>query len=132
MALTSFLWDYLTPYIGTRNLFVLGLLVDSVLNILATAINSYYAFLAIKFFNGVLWVSPPLPTSLSINPLLSSATYISWTRQVKLSKRYEFQRGRPVLNGDGISIWISLGKVQGQFYQMGRSRSERGHYSPGK
>lgn len=54
MALTSFLWDYLTPYIGTRNLFVLGLLADSVLNILATAINSYYAFLAIKFFNGVL------------------------------------------------------------------------------
>lgn len=58
MALTSFLWDYLTPYIGTRNLFVLGLLVDSVLNILATAINSYYAFLAIKFFNGVLAGGP--------------------------------------------------------------------------
>ena len=40
-----------------RNLFILGLLADSVLNLLACAVDSYYAFLAIKFFNGVLWVS---------------------------------------------------------------------------
>lgn len=54
MATTGFLWDHLTPYVGARNLFVLGLLADSVLNVLSTAVDSYYAFLAIKFFSGVL------------------------------------------------------------------------------
>ncbi|KAF3422344.1 hypothetical protein E2986_12493 [Frieseomelitta varia] len=54
MALTSFVWDHLTPHVGMRNLFILGLLADSVLNLLASAVDSYYAFLAIRFFNGVL------------------------------------------------------------------------------
>ncbi|OAD57016.1 Synaptic vesicle glycoprotein 2A [Eufriesea mexicana] len=58
MAMTGFLWDHLTPYVGARNLFVLGLLADSILNVLSTAVDSYYAFLAIKFFSGVLAGGP--------------------------------------------------------------------------
>ncbi|CAK9821737.1 Synaptic vesicle glycoprotein 2B [Anthophora retusa] len=58
MALTGFLWDHLTPYVGARNLFVLGLLADSVLNLIATAVDSYYVFLTIKFFTGVLAGGP--------------------------------------------------------------------------
>ena len=54
MALTSFVWDHLTPHVGIRNLFILGLLADSILNLLASATDSYYVFLAIKFFSGVL------------------------------------------------------------------------------
>lgn len=52
--MTSFLWDHITPHVGMRNLFIFGLLVDCILNLLATAIDSYYGFLVIKFFNGVL------------------------------------------------------------------------------
>ncbi|XP_050579268.1 synaptic vesicle glycoprotein 2A-like [Bombus affinis] len=58
MALTSFLWDHITPHVGMRNLFIFGLLVDCILNLLATAIDSYYGFLVIKFFNGVLAGGP--------------------------------------------------------------------------
>ncbi|KOC65938.1 Synaptic vesicle glycoprotein 2B [Habropoda laboriosa] len=58
MAFTGFLWDYLTPYVGVRNLFVLGLLADSVLNLLSTAVDSYYAFLLVKFITGVLAGGP--------------------------------------------------------------------------
>ncbi|XP_076387020.1 uncharacterized protein LOC100879165 isoform X3 [Megachile rotundata] len=53
MTLTSFVWDHVTPYVGARNLFVLGLLADSVLNVLSSAVDSYHVFLAIKFVNGV-------------------------------------------------------------------------------
>lgn len=72
-------------------------------------------------------ITPLSPPPSRINPLHSSDT-----RQLKLSERYEFQRGRPVLDGDGIPVRISFGKIQGEFYQMGRSRCERGHHSPGK
>ncbi|XP_076160719.1 putative niacin/nicotinamide transporter NiaP isoform X1 [Ptiloglossa arizonensis] len=58
MSLTSFVWDYATPYVGARNLFVVGLLVDTILNVLCTVVDSYYAFLAIKFLSGVLVGGP--------------------------------------------------------------------------
>ncbi|XP_076387019.1 synaptic vesicle glycoprotein 2B isoform X2 [Megachile rotundata] len=58
MTLTSFVWDHVTPYVGARNLFVLGLLADSVLNVLSSAVDSYHVFLAIKFVNGVFTGGP--------------------------------------------------------------------------
>lgn len=54
MVLTSFIWDYLTPYIGTRNLFIFALFADSILNVLSSAVDNYYLFLVMKFFSGVL------------------------------------------------------------------------------
>ncbi|XP_043253875.1 synaptic vesicle glycoprotein 2A-like isoform X1 [Colletes gigas] len=58
MTLTSFLWDHIIPYVGIRNLFVVGLLADTVLNVLSTVVDSYYAFLAIKLLCGVLVGGP--------------------------------------------------------------------------
>ncbi|XP_026672973.1 synaptic vesicle glycoprotein 2C-like isoform X2 [Ceratina calcarata] len=58
MTLTSFLWDHVTPYVGKRNLFVLGLLADSILNIFSTSVDSYYVMLLIKFLSGILAGGP--------------------------------------------------------------------------
>lgn len=54
MTLTSFIWDHVTPYVGLRNLFVVSMLADTVLNVLSSAVDSYYLFLLIKFLSGVL------------------------------------------------------------------------------
>lgn len=55
---TSSLWDYVTIYVGRRTLFVLGLLADSVLNILSTAVDSYHVFLLVKFISGIIAGGP--------------------------------------------------------------------------
>lgn len=54
MILGNVIWDRVNPCIATRNLFILGLLADTVLNVVSSAVDSYYAFLAIKFLTGVL------------------------------------------------------------------------------
>ncbi|XP_047361449.1 synaptic vesicle glycoprotein 2B-like isoform X1 [Vespa velutina] len=59
MLATASLWDYVTIYVGRRTLFVLGLLADSILNILSTAVDSYHVFLLIKFISGVIAGGPP-------------------------------------------------------------------------
>lgn len=56
--LTWFVWDYLTPYTGVRNLFVLALLADSFLNVFSTGLDSYYAFILVKFLSGILAGGP--------------------------------------------------------------------------
>ncbi|XP_034194459.1 synaptic vesicle glycoprotein 2B isoform X1 [Osmia lignaria lignaria] len=58
MVLTSFIWDYLTPYVGTRNLFIFALFADSILNVLSSAVDNYYLFLALKFLSGVFTGGP--------------------------------------------------------------------------
>ncbi|KZC15125.1 Synaptic vesicle glycoprotein 2B [Dufourea novaeangliae] len=72
--LTSFLWDHVTPYVGARNLFVLGLLVDTVLNILSSVVDSYHVFLTIKFLSGVL-VGGPFSMVLQYLSEFHSAQY---------------------------------------------------------
>ncbi|XP_053987547.1 synaptic vesicle glycoprotein 2B-like [Hylaeus volcanicus] len=74
ITLTSFMWDHVTPYVGARNLFVAGLLLDTVLNIVSTVVDSYYAFLAIKFLSGVL-VGGPFSIVLGYLSEFHSAEY---------------------------------------------------------
>ncbi|XP_043523011.1 synaptic vesicle glycoprotein 2C-like isoform X1 [Frieseomelitta varia] len=85
MALTSFVWDHLTPHVGMRNLFILGLLADSVLNLLASAVDSYYAFLAIRFFNGVLAGGPFSMVSTYLSEFHSPTYKASFTRWAGLA-----------------------------------------------
>ncbi|KAI4486811.1 hypothetical protein M0804_006181 [Polistes exclamans] len=59
MLATASLWDYVTIYVGRRTLFVLGLLANSILNILSTAVDSYHVFLLIKFISGIIIGGPP-------------------------------------------------------------------------
>lgn len=54
MTTTSFIWDYITPYVGVRTLFILALLGDSILNIVGSGVQSYYMFLLVKFASGIL------------------------------------------------------------------------------
>ncbi|XP_011135735.1 synaptic vesicle glycoprotein 2B isoform X2 [Harpegnathos saltator] len=58
MTMTAFIWDYITPYVGLRTLFILALLGDSILNILSSGVQSYYVFLLVKFVSGVLAGGP--------------------------------------------------------------------------
>ncbi|KAL2719010.1 synaptic vesicle glycoprotein 2B-like [Vespula squamosa] len=74
MLATASLWDYVTIYVGRRTLFVLGLLADSILNILSTAVDSYHVFLLIKFISGVI-VGGPLSMVMGYLTEFHSATY---------------------------------------------------------
>ncbi|XP_076755311.1 synaptic vesicle glycoprotein 2A [Xylocopa sonorina] len=86
MALTSFLWDYVTPYLATKHLFVLALLLDSILDIVAaTLVDSYYAFLAIKFFNGVLAGGPFSMVMKYLSEFHSAKYNASFTRWAGLA-----------------------------------------------
>ncbi|XP_014482770.1 PREDICTED: synaptic vesicle glycoprotein 2A-like isoform X2 [Dinoponera quadriceps] len=58
MTTTAFIWDYITPYVGMRMLFILALLGDSILNIVSSGVQSYYVFLLVKFVSGVLAGGP--------------------------------------------------------------------------
>lgn len=71
---TMFLWDYLTPYTGVRNLFVPALLADSLLNVLSTGLDSFYAFILVKFFAGVL-AGGPLAMAMPYLTEFHSAKY---------------------------------------------------------
>ncbi|KAK2581246.1 hypothetical protein KPH14_008037 [Odynerus spinipes] len=74
MVATASLWDYVTIYVGRRTLFVLGLLADSILNILSTAVDSYHVFLLVKFISGVI-VSGPLSMVMGYLTEFHSARY---------------------------------------------------------
>lgn len=54
MTMTSFIWDYITPYISMRMLFIGALLGDSIVNILSSGVQSYNIFLLVKFISGIL------------------------------------------------------------------------------
>lgn len=54
MTTTAFIWDYITPHVGMRTLFIFALLGDSILNILSSGVQSYNVFLLVKFASGVL------------------------------------------------------------------------------
>ncbi|XP_033321832.2 synaptic vesicle glycoprotein 2B [Megalopta genalis] len=58
IILASLLWDRVAPYVATRNLFIVGLLADTVLNVISSALDSYYAFLAVKLVIGLLVGGP--------------------------------------------------------------------------
>lgn len=54
MTMTAFIWDYITPYMSMKTLFILALLSDSILNIVSSGVRSYYIFLLVKFISGIL------------------------------------------------------------------------------
>lgn len=54
MTMTAFIWDYITPYVSVRTLFIFALLVDSILNVVSSGVRSYYVFLLVKFVSGIL------------------------------------------------------------------------------
>nr|XP_031849590.1 synaptic vesicle glycoprotein 2B-like isoform X2 [Nomia melanderi] len=58
MILGNVIWDRANPCVATRNLFILSLLADAALNVVSSAIDSYHAFLAIKFLTGILVAGP--------------------------------------------------------------------------
>jgi len=54
MTTTAFIWDYITPYVGMKTLFILALLGDAISNIVSSGVQSYYVFLLVKFVSGIL------------------------------------------------------------------------------
>ncbi|EZA50054.1 Synaptic vesicle glycoprotein 2B [Ooceraea biroi] len=74
MIMTSFIWDYITPYIGMKILFILAMLGDAILNILSSGIHSYYVFLLVKFISGIL-VGGPLAMVMTYLTEFHSARY---------------------------------------------------------
>ena len=86
MTLTSFIWDHVTPYVGLRNLFVVSMLADTVLNVLSSAVDSYYLFLLIKFLSGVLVGGP----------LSMVSTYLSEFHSAKYKARFAMWSGLAV------------------------------------
>ncbi|KAH0948766.1 hypothetical protein HN011_004633 [Eciton burchellii] len=74
MTTTSFIWDYVTPYMGMRPLFILTLLSDAILNIVSSGVQSYYVFLLVKFISGIL-VGGPLAMVMTYLTEFHSARY---------------------------------------------------------
>lgn len=58
MTTTAFIWDYITPYISMKKLFMFALLIDSILNIVSSGIRSYYIFILVKFLSGIVAGGP--------------------------------------------------------------------------
>ncbi|XP_011863383.1 PREDICTED: solute carrier family 22 member 16-like isoform X2 [Vollenhovia emeryi] len=82
MTATAFIWDYITPYISMKTLFILALLGDSILNIVSSGVQSYYVFLLVKFISGIL-VGGPLAMAMTYLTEFHSAKYkprfTTWT-----------------------------------------------------
>lgn len=74
MTTTAFIWDYITPYISTKTLFIFALLGDSILNIVSSGVQSYYIFLLVKFLSGIL-VGGPLAMVMTYLTEFHSARY---------------------------------------------------------
>lgn len=74
MITTAFIWDYITPYISMKILFMLALLTDSILNILSSGVRSYYIFILVKFLSGIL-VGGPLAMVMTYLTEFHSARY---------------------------------------------------------
>ncbi|XP_076232505.1 synaptic vesicle glycoprotein 2C isoform X2 [Calliopsis andreniformis] len=90
MTTTSFLWDYITPYIGLRNLFVLSLFFDTVLNVLSSAVESYTTLLIIKFFSGILVGGPLSMATIYLSDFHSTKYKASFTRWSTLAVNVGF------------------------------------------
>ncbi|XP_076654321.1 synaptic vesicle glycoprotein 2B [Halictus rubicundus] len=80
IILASLVWDRVTPHVATRNLLIVGLLVDTVLNVLSSALDSYYAFLAVKLLTGVLVGGPFSMVASYLSEFHSSAYKAGFTR----------------------------------------------------
>ncbi|EFN66476.1 Synaptic vesicle glycoprotein 2B [Camponotus floridanus] len=74
MTTTAFIWDYITPYISMKILFMLALLIDSILNIVSSGVQSYYIFILVKFLSGIL-VGGPLAMVMTYLTEFHSARY---------------------------------------------------------
>ncbi|XP_039311886.1 uncharacterized protein LOC105195955 isoform X2 [Solenopsis invicta] len=74
MTMTAFIWDYITPYISKKTLFIFALIGDSILNIVSSGVQSYYIFLLIKFISGIL-VGGPLAMVMTYLTEFHSARY---------------------------------------------------------
>ncbi|XP_011056385.1 PREDICTED: synaptic vesicle glycoprotein 2B-like isoform X3 [Acromyrmex echinatior] len=82
MTTTAFIWDYITPYISMKILFIFALLGDSILNIVSSGVRSFYIYLLIKFISGIL-VGGPLAMVMTYLMEFHSARYklrfTTWT-----------------------------------------------------
>ncbi|TGZ49244.1 Synaptic vesicle glycoprotein 2B [Temnothorax longispinosus] len=82
MITTGFIWDYITPYISMKTLFILALFGDSILNIVSSGVQSYYVFLLVKFISGI-FVGGPLAMVMTYLTEFHSAKYkprfTTWT-----------------------------------------------------
>ncbi|KYN00411.1 Synaptic vesicle glycoprotein 2B [Cyphomyrmex costatus] len=82
MTMTAFIWDYITPYIRMKILFILALLGDSILNIVSSGVRSFHIFLLIKFISGI-FVGGPLAMVMTYLTEFHSARYkprfTTWT-----------------------------------------------------
>ncbi|XP_018365227.1 PREDICTED: uncharacterized protein LOC108762649 isoform X2 [Trachymyrmex cornetzi] len=82
MTTTAFIWDYITPYISMKILFIFALLGDSILNIVSSGVRSFYIYLLIKFISGI-FVGGPLAMVMTYLTEFHSATYkprfTTWT-----------------------------------------------------
>lgn len=59
MTVAGPLWDFVFQDViiscyGKRNVMIMGLILDSICNILWAHATSYYTFIILKFFNGIL------------------------------------------------------------------------------
>ncbi|XP_018051675.1 PREDICTED: uncharacterized protein LOC108689428 [Atta colombica] len=82
MTTTAFIWDYITPYISMKILFIFALLGDSILNIVSSGVRSFYIYLLIKFISGI-FVGGPLALVMTYLMEFHSARYkphfTTWT-----------------------------------------------------
>ncbi|KAG5312319.1 SV2B protein, partial [Acromyrmex insinuator] len=82
MTTTAFIWDYITPYISMKILFIFALLGDSILNIVSSGVRSFYIYLLIKFISGI-FVGGPLAMVMTYLMEFHSARYklrfTTWT-----------------------------------------------------
>ncbi|XP_036143143.1 synaptic vesicle glycoprotein 2B isoform X2 [Monomorium pharaonis] len=74
MTMSAFLWDYITPYISVKTLFILASLGDSILNIVSSAVQKYYIFLLVKFMSGIC-VGGPLAMAMTYLTEFHSTRY---------------------------------------------------------
>ncbi|XP_076285755.1 synaptic vesicle glycoprotein 2B isoform X2 [Lasioglossum baleicum] len=80
IILASLVWDRVTPYVATRNLLIVGLLADTALNVLGSALDSYYAFLTVKLLTGVLVGGPFSMVTSYLSEFHSSAHKAGFAR----------------------------------------------------
>ncbi|KAK0081744.1 hypothetical protein PV325_011636 [Microctonus aethiopoides] len=58
MMSSSFFWSFVTDRVQRRPLFLLGLLVDALCNIVSSLVESFYVFLLLKFITGTIVGGP--------------------------------------------------------------------------
>ncbi|XP_020286904.1 synaptic vesicle glycoprotein 2C-like [Pseudomyrmex gracilis] len=74
MSTTAFIWDYITPYVGMKTLFILAMLSNSILTIISSGLGSFYLFLLVKFLIGI-FVGGPLAMVMTYLTEFHSAEY---------------------------------------------------------